>query len=101
MMYTVNPGYTMTPFPVGGPVAVPMQAGGGMVAMQTVTPESHERQPQIVIVPVSGALGYPPHLVQDPTSEDMTAVYQPQQVETPESSRHGGYTRLTNEQVHV
>ena len=101
MMYTVNPGYTMTPFPVSGPAAGPMQAGGGMVAVQTVTPGAQGGQSQMVIAPVSGALGYSPQLVQVDTSEAMTTVYEPQQDEITQSSGRGGYIRLRNEQVHV
>ncbi|KAL9961758.1 hypothetical protein ACROYT_G030772 [Oculina patagonica] len=55
VMYTANTGYVMTQGPGGVPVAIPMQAGGGMVAVQTVTPGAQGCQPQMVMVPVSGA----------------------------------------------
>ena len=78
-----------------------MQAGGGMVAVQTVTPGAQGPQPQMVMVPVSGAMGYQPQLVEAVPSEATTTVYQPQEIESPKPSRHGGYMRLTNEPVHV
>ncbi|KAL9960997.1 hypothetical protein ACROYT_G029871 [Oculina patagonica] len=98
MMHTANPGYTMAHFPVGGPAAIPMQAGGGMVAVQTVTPGAQAGQPQMVVIPVSGGVGTQPQLVQVATSGAMATGYQPQQVEMPQSIGHGEYTRLTNEQ---
>ncbi|XP_078382788.1 uncharacterized protein LOC144665405 isoform X2 [Oculina patagonica] len=95
MMYTANPGYAMTPFPVGVPVAVPMQAGGGMVAMQTILPGAQAGQPQLVVIPVSEGVGTQSHLAEVAASGNVFAtVYQPQQVEIPQSSRH---MRLTNE----
>ena len=36
-MYAPNSGYAMTQYPGGVPVTVPMQAGNGMVPIQTVT----------------------------------------------------------------
>ena len=66
--------------PGGVPVAVPMQAGGGMIAVQAVTPGA-QGQPQNVMVPVSGAMG---------------TGYQPQ-VEMPPSYGHGQYMKLENE----
>ncbi|KAJ7376823.1 hypothetical protein OS493_032289 [Desmophyllum pertusum] len=99
VMYPTNTGYVMTQGPGGVPVAVPMQsmqpmqqmqqmqpmqAGGGMIAVQTVAPGAQEGQPQMVMVPVSGA---------------MATGYQPQQVEMPPSYGHGQYTTLQNEQV--
>ncbi|XP_078382698.1 uncharacterized protein LOC144665335 [Oculina patagonica] len=99
MMYTANPGYAMTPFPVGVPAAVPLQADGGMVTMQTVIPGAQAGQPQMVVIPVSGGVSTQSHLVEVAAPSNMTAtVYQPPQVEIPQSSRHGGYMRLTNEQ---
>ena len=130
MMYTVNPGYPMTPFTVGTSTASPMQGGGGMVAVPTATPGPQQCQPQVVMLPggggmvaaqtvtpgsvgstsqvvmmpVSGALAYPPEIVPPPayvaTPEPTETVYQASQVDMPQSSRHGGYTRLTNQEVH-
>ena len=74
MIYTANTDYVMSQ---GGHVAIPMQGvGGGMVAVQTVTPGAQEGQPQMVIVPVSGAVGYQPHLVQVATSGALATGYQ-------------------------
>ncbi|KAL9961003.1 hypothetical protein ACROYT_G029878 [Oculina patagonica] len=75
MMYTANPGYAMTPFPVGVPAAVPLQAGGGMVAMQTVTPGAQAGQPQMVVIPVSGGVGTQSHLVEVAAPGNMTATH--------------------------
>ncbi|KAL9961008.1 hypothetical protein ACROYT_G029884 [Oculina patagonica] len=89
MMYTANSDYAMTPFPVGVPVAVPMQAGGGMVAMQTILPGAQAGQPQMVVIPVSGGVSTQSHLVEVAASGNMTdKVYQPSEVEIPQSSRH-------------
>ena len=50
VMYTANSGY-------GVPMAMPMQAGGGMVAVQAAATGTQGGQPQMVMVPVSGAMG--------------------------------------------
>lgn len=101
MMYPANPGYAMAPFPAVGPVAGPVQAGGGIGSVQTVTPAGHGALPQMVVVPVSGGMGNQPQpqFVQVPTSGAMTTAYQPQQFVIPPTSGHGGYTRMSNEQV--
>ena len=110
-MYTVDPGYAVNPFPVGTSSTSPMQVGSGMVAMPTATPGPQQGQPQmvtvgsppqVVMVPVSGSLAYPPPQGPTPvaTPATMATVYQPPLVETPQSPGHGGYTRLTNEEVH-
>ena len=55
IIYTANTtGYVMTQGVDGVPVAIPVQAGGGMVAMQA----SHAQaaQPPMVLVPVSGGI---------------------------------------------
>ncbi|KAL9961006.1 hypothetical protein ACROYT_G029882 [Oculina patagonica] len=99
MMHTANPGYAMNPCPVGVPAAVPMETGGGMIAVQTVTPVPQTGQRQMVVIPVSGGVGTQSHLVDVDSSGDMTTtVYQPPQGDIPQSSRHGGYMRLKNEQ---
>ena len=47
--YTANAGYVITEGPGGGPVAIPMQdGGGGMVAVQRVTTRSQGSQTQMV-----------------------------------------------------
>ncbi|PFX12417.1 hypothetical protein AWC38_SpisGene23629, partial [Stylophora pistillata] len=53
VMYTVNTGYAVAQ-KSGGPVAVPMQTAGGMVAVQAVTQGG---QPQMIMMPASGAVG--------------------------------------------
>ena len=99
VLYTANAGYVMTQGPGGAPVAIPMQAGGGMVAVQTVTPGAQGGQPQMVMVPVSGAQGYQPQFVQAAPAGAMGTGYQPQQVETPPSYGQGQYMAQQNEQV--
>ncbi|KAJ7376825.1 hypothetical protein OS493_032291 [Desmophyllum pertusum] len=77
--------------PGGGPVAFPMQpmqAGGGMIAVQAGTPGAQDGQPQIVMVNVSGAMGVNQpqvQFIQVATSQSgaMATGYQPQQVKTP------------------
>ena len=91
-MYTANTGYVMTHGAGGVPVAIPMQAGGGMVALQTVTPGAQAGQPQMVMVPVSGAGGYPPQLAQAAPPGTMITGYQPHQVQVaPAGAVASGY----------
>ncbi|XP_078382680.1 uncharacterized protein LOC144665322 isoform X2 [Oculina patagonica] len=97
-MYTANSGYAMSQFPGGGPVAVPMQAGGGMVAVHTLPPGVQGAPPQMVVLPVTGGVGSQPQFVQVPTSGAMPTGYQPQQVVMPPTASHGGYARMQNEQ---
>lgn len=127
MMYTTNTSYGMGQLPIDGSAAGPMQSSGGTVTLQTVTPGPQGSQPQFVMVPVSGGvgtqpqyvqvatsgamttghqpisvpLGYPPQLVHVSTAGTMTTINQPQQVDMNQTSGHGDYSRLTNEQVHV
>ena len=110
-----NTGYTMTQYPGGVPVAVPMQAGGGMVPIQTVTPGTQGGQPQMVVVPVSGMVGNQPQFAQTATSRAMTTGYQPQfvqvaksgamatayQPEAPPAYGQGGYTKVESDEVWV
>ena len=64
-MYTASPaGYIMTQGPDGVPVAISVQSGGGMIAIQASGPQ--EGQPPMVLVPGSGAAGSPPLMVQSP-----------------------------------
>ena len=97
--YPGNTGFVMTQGPGGAPVAAPMQAGGAMVGVQTVTPGAQGRQSQMVMVPASGAQGYQPQLAQAAPAGAMATGYQPQQTEMPPPYRQGQYTRLQNEQV--
>ena len=78
-MHTANTGYMIAQGPGGVPVAIPIQAGGGMVAVQTVTSGAQGGQPQMVMVPVSGAGGYQPQMAQDVPPGGMTTGYYPQQ----------------------
>lgn len=97
-MYHPNSGYVMTQGPGGVPMAVPMQAGGGMVAVQTVTPGAQEGQPRMVMVPVSSAMGNQHQYVPQVAPYGATG-YQPQQVEMPPAHGQGQYVTLENEQV--
>ena len=99
MIYTTNTGYIMTQGPGGAPVAIPMQGGGGMVAVQTVTPGAQGAQSQMVMVPVSGAEGYQPQLVQVAPAGAMATGYQPEHVEMPPAYAQGQYVAQQNEQV--
>jgi len=76
----------MTEGLVGVPMAVPMQSNCGVVALQTVTPGVLEGQPQIVLVPVSGANGNQPQLVQVIPYETVASGLQPQHIDMPPPS---------------
>ncbi|KAL9961014.1 hypothetical protein ACROYT_G029893 [Oculina patagonica] len=65
------------------PVAVPIQAGGGMVPVQTIEPGAQGGPLQLVTTPVSGADGYQPQMVQAVAAEAMTTGNQPLQVDMP------------------
>ncbi|XP_022807924.1 uncharacterized protein LOC111344918 [Stylophora pistillata] len=113
VMQTVNTGYAVSQMP-GGPVAVPMHTVGGMVAVQTV-PQGG--QPQMVMMPASGAVGGHPQVVHVPTSGAMmggqtqfvqvaptgaaASGYQQQQVDVSQSYGQGQYMVLQDEQVPV
>ena len=77
----------------GGPVPVPLQTAGGMVTVQS------GGQPQMIMVPASGAVGDQPQFVQVATSGAMATSYEPQEVEMAESFGQGKYTPQHNEQV--
>ena len=112
-MYAPNSGYAMTQYPGGVPVTVPMQAGSGMVPIQTATPGSQGGQPQMVVVPVSGTVGNQPQFAQIATSGAMTTGFQPPfaqaatpgamatayQAQVPPKYEEGGYTKMGNEEV--
>ena len=85
-MYTTSSGLVMTQGLGGVPVAVPMQINCGMVALQTVTPGVQEGQPQMVLVPVSGANGNQPHLFQVIPYETIASGLQPQHIDMPPPS---------------
>ena len=101
VIYSANTGYVMAQGPGSVPVAIPMQAGGGMVAGQTSTPGAQGGQPQMVMVPVSGEEGYQPHLVQAAPTGVITAGYQPQQVEMPPPYAQRQYMTQQNDQVRL
>ncbi len=98
-MYTANTGYVMTQGHGGVPVAIPMQAGGGIVAVQSVTPGAQGGQRQMVMVPVSGAGSYQPHLAQAAPAGAMAIGYQPQQAEMSQSDGQGQCMMQQNTQV--
>ena len=113
VMYAPNSGYAMTQYPGGVPVTVPMQAGSGMVPIQTVTPGPQGGQPRMVMIPVSGTVGDQPQFAQIATSGAMTTGYQPQfaqvatsgamatayQAQVPLKYEEGGYTKMGNDEV--
>ena len=84
-MYSAGTGYVMTQGHGGVPMVMPMQAGGGMVAVQATTSGTQGVQPQMVPVPVSGATG--------------ATGYQPQQVQMPPAHGQVQYVTQENEQV--
>ena len=114
-MYAPQSGYAMTQYPGGVPVGVPMQAGGGMVPIQTVTPGPQGGQPQMVVVPVSGMVGNQPQFAQIATSGGMTTGYQPQfaqvaasgamgtayQPQVPPPYQQGDHSKMGNDEVWV
>lgn len=98
VMYTANTGYVMTQGPSGVPMAMPMQAGGGMVAVQATTTGTQGGQPQMVLVPVSGAMGNQ-HQYTPQAAQHGARGYQPQQVQLPPAHGRGQCVTLENEQV--
>ena len=78
MIYTTKTGSVMTQ---DGPVAIPMQSGGGMVAVQTVTPRANSYEPQVVMAPVAEADCYPSQLGQVAPAGAICTGYQPQKVQ--------------------
>ena len=97
-MYTANTGYVMAQGPGGVPLAMPMQAGGGMVAVQATTPGTQGGQPQMVLVPVSGAMGNQHQYAPQAAPQGATG-YQTQQVQLPPAYGQGQYVTRENEQV--
>lgn len=84
----------------GGPVAVPMQAPGGLVASETDSQFPQGGQPQVFMVPASGAIGGQPLVMQMPPADaSMPTAPVSQGVEMAESAGHGKYMALNNEQV--
>ena len=112
-MYAPNSGYAMTQYPGGVPVTVPMQAGNGMVPIQTVTPGPQVGQPRVAMIPVSETGGNQPQFAQVATSGAMTTGFQPQfaqvatpgamatayQDQVPPKYEEGGYTKMGNNEV--
>ena len=97
-MYTTNTGYAVTQMP-GGPVAVPMQTAGGMVTVQAVSQVPQQGQPQMIMVPVSGAQGTQPQFIQVASPEATATGYQPQHTDVSQSYGHGQYMALQDQQV--
>ena len=95
-MHVPSSGHAMIQYPGGVPVAVPMQAGDGMVPVQSVTPGPQGGQPQMVVVPVSGMVYNQPQFTQVATSGAMDTSYQPQMRLT---YGQGGYAKMENEEV--
>ena len=94
MAYTASTaGYIMTQGPDGVSLAVPVQAGGGMVAMQPIGAQAV--QPPMVMLPVSGSAAGQPVMFQAGPSATGAS---PQQAEmSPSYARHGQYVRLNEE----
>jgi len=98
VMYSPNSGSVMNQYPSGVSLAVPMQAGSGMIPIKTVTPGPQGDQPQMAVVPVSGMVGNQPQFAQVATSGAMATAYQRQE---PPTYGHGGYTKLENDEFPV
>ena len=99
MMYSASSGYVMTQVPCCVPVVIPMQSEDGRVALQTITPGAQECEPQIVLVPVSGADGMRPQLVQIIPNGITASGYQPQHIDIPLSYEEGQYSTPQHQQV--
>lgn len=93
-LYTVMPGSFMSQAPGGVPVAVPIQAGCGMAAVQT---GMQGGQPQTVLVPASGVVRNQGQFVQVPPTRAMATDRQ--LAEMPPSYGQGKYMPLKTEQV--
>ena len=91
VMYTANSGY-------GVPMAMPMEAGGGMVVVQAATTGTQGGQPQMVMVPVSGAMGNQHHYAPQ-AAQHGASGYQYQQVQMPPAYGQEQRVTLENEQV--
>jgi len=98
VMYSPNSGSVMNQYPSGVSLAVPMQAGSGMIPIKTVTPGPQGDKPQMAVVPVSGMVGNQPQFAQVATSGAMATAYQRQE---PPTYGHGGYTKLENDEFPV
>ena len=61
------------------------------VALQSVRPGAKEGQPQMILVPVSGAAGNQPQLVQFVPYGTMASSLQPQHVDMPPPYEEGQY----------
>ena len=78
--------------PDGVPVAVPVQAGGGMIAMQPIGAQAV--QSPMVMVSASGSAGQPVMVQAGPSATGLP----PQQAEmSPTYAGHGQYPRLNEE----
>ena len=86
MAYTASTaGYIMTQGPDGVPVAVPVQAGGGMVTMQTIGAQAV--QSPMVMVSASGSAGQTVMVQAGPSATGLPPTY----------AGHGQYPRLNEE----
>ena len=72
----------MTQGPDGVPVPIPVQSGGGLIAVQASGGQGN--QPPMVLLPVSGASGGQHLMVQSPPHAAMSATGSlPQEAEKP------------------
>jgi len=83
VLYAANPvGDVITQGPNGVPVAVPVQAGSGMVAFQSSA--AQDSQPSMILVPASEAVEGQHLMVQSPPYAAMPATgFLPQEAEKP------------------
>ena len=82
MVYTANPaGYIVTQGPDGVPVPIPVQAGGGIRAVEPSGAQVY--QPPMVLVPVSGATGQPVMVQSPPHAAIPSTIFLPQEEERP------------------
>ena len=89
---------TMTYGP-GGPMTVPVQNPVGLGAVQTESQIPQGGQPQMIMVPVAGAMGGQPQVMQVPAAGAMPTAQVSQGFEMAESAGHGKYMTLHNDQV--
>ena len=83
MVYTANPaGDVMAQGPGGSPVAVPVQAGGGMIAFQSSA--AQYSQPSMILVPTSEVVDSQHLMVQSPPYAALPAtVFLPREEKPP------------------
>ena len=82
MVFTANPaGYIVTQGPDGVPVAIPVQTGGGIRAVEPSGAQVN--QPAMVLVPASGAAGQPVMVQSPPYAAIPSTVFLPEEEEKP------------------